>query len=88
MICSSGCAGAGAQSGERQRGAHEFQEATSVDVVVPFGGLTRKLPVKKFLELLGSRHFFQTSPVFATLTGAKALSDRIEIQLLLFATHR
>src|SRR6202040_2477236 len=57
-----------AQSGQRQRCAHQFQERPALKRVVPLFGLLRKLALDQFAELRGVDQLFQTAPVFVRTT--------------------
>ena len=60
-------AGAGTQTGQRQRGPHELQKATSADGIVPFRCLLRELTVQELLELLQSPPVLQDCASIAAL---------------------
>ena len=45
--------GAGADAGQRQRGAHQLQEAAAADRIEPLRGVLRELAMEEFLEFGG-----------------------------------
>ena len=55
--------GAGAQPGQRQRGAHDLHEVAARTLVRPLRGVPGKLPVQHLLELGSLRQLVQGAPV-------------------------
>ena len=70
---------AGADAGQRQRRAHQLQEAAAADRVEPLRGVLRKLAVQEFLELgrLGDR--FEAAPVFAAARALELGAERLDV---------
>jgi hypothetical protein len=52
---------------ERERGAHQFQEAAAPDRIEPLRGVLREFAVQEFLELGGLRQRFEAAPVLPSL---------------------
>jgi hypothetical protein len=74
-----GLHGAAGHAGERQRRAHQLEEAAPAHRVVPLGRIRRELAVQEFLELRGLRNGFEAAPVLRA-TGALELgANRVEI---------
>ncbi len=54
---------AGADPGQRHRGAHQLEERATADRIVPLRGIRRELAVQELLEFGGFRHRLQAAPV-------------------------
>src|SRR5688572_21284378 len=74
--------GAGRDTGQRQRSAHQLQESAPADRIEPLGGVLRKLPVQELLELgrLGDR--LETAPVLAATAAFELGAERLDVNQL------
>ena len=70
---------AGAHAGQRQRGAHQLQEAAAADRIEPLRRVLRELAVEEFLELgrLGER--FEAAPVLAAARAVEPRAERLDV---------
>src|SRR5262245_48058886 len=60
-----GLSRAGTDAGERERRAHQLQEAATPDRIEPFRRVLRKLPMEELLELRCLGYRFKAPPVIA-----------------------
>ena len=56
---------AAAQTGQRQRRAHQFQKRAALDGIVPLFGLLRELALDEFFEDRRVGEFFKAAPVLS-----------------------
>ena len=71
--------GARADSGERERRAHQLQELTPAFRVVPLRGLLGEFPVQVLAELERIGQFAEAAPVHAAFDAGQAGSDNRRI---------
>ena len=66
-------------TGERERRAHQFQEAAATDRVDPLGGVFWKLAMQVLLKLGGLGDFLEALPVLLSRHAAKPRADRGDV---------
>ena len=67
-----GLPSAGADAGERQRGAHQLQELSTAGRVVELRGLRRELTLHVLVELLGISQLFEAAPIRAAFEASQS----------------
>ena len=72
-------AGAGADAGQRQRRAHQLQEAAAADRVEPLRGVLRELAMQEFLEFGRLRHRFEAAPVLPAAGAFELRAKRLDV---------
>ena len=70
-----GLAGAAGDAGQRQRRAHQLQEAAAADRVVPLRGVGRELAVEELLELGRLGDGLEAAPVLRAVGGLQPGAD-------------
>ena len=71
--------GAGADAGERERGAHQLQELPAAGRIVELRGLRRELPLDVLAELRRVGQLFEAAPVGAAFEAGQSRADVGEV---------
>jgi len=82
-----GLFGAGTESGQGERRAHNLQEVAPAFVVEPFAGLTGEFSVEKILEAFGCRQLIQTAPEGRAFGFRQCGLDGLQTQRIALCAH-
>ena len=77
--------GAGGHAGQRQRSAHQLQEAAPRNRIQPLRRALGKLAVHHLLKLGAAGEFFQAAPVFRAFGLGDARAGGLQVELALLA---